>query len=65
MSYRVYVHTRKGKDRYQCLGNNEFPQFLVKELEKQGCKIDEDDCFYNFEIKDLQRNYRSFGTIYI
>lgn len=57
MSYRIYVHTEKDGKKYQCLGNNECPQVLMKELKKQGCKMNEDDCFYNFEIKDLQRNY--------
>ena len=56
MSYRIYVHTKNGGKR-QCLGNNECPEVLVEELKKQGCEFDEDYCFSNFEIKDLQRNY--------
>lgn len=48
MSYRIYVND------IQCLGNNECPEVLINELEKQGCKFDEDGCFDNFEIKDLQ-----------
>lgn len=39
---------------YQCLGNHECPQVLIDELKKQGCKFDEDYCFHDFEIKDLQ-----------
>lgn len=48
MSYRIYVN------HYQCLGNHECPEVLIKELERQGCKMDEDDCFHDFEIKELQ-----------
>lgn len=48
MSYRIYVNHE------QVLGNNECPEVLIKELEKQGCTFDEDKCFENFEIKDLQ-----------
>ena len=48
MSYRIYVNHK------QCLGNNECPEVLINELEKQGCKFDECGCFDNFEIKDLQ-----------
>lgn len=56
MSYRVYVHAENGKE-YQCLGNNELPNVLVEELKKQGCEFDENYCFDDFEIKDLQWNY--------
>lgn len=48
MSYRIYVNG------YQCLGNNECPQVLIEELKRQGCKPDLDNCFENFEIKELQ-----------
>lgn len=48
MSYRIYVN------HYQCLGNNECPEVLINELKKQGCEVDEDYCFYDFEIKDLE-----------
>lgn len=48
MSYRIYVNHK------QVLGNNECPKVLTDELKKQGCKFDEDWCFENFEIKDLQ-----------
>lgn len=48
MSYRIYVN------HYQCLGNNECPEVLINELKRQGCEIDEDGCFYNFEIKELE-----------
>lgn len=48
MSYRIYVND------YQCLGNNECPQVLIDELKRQGCEIDEDDCFRDFEIKELE-----------
>jgi len=48
MSYRIYVND------YQCLGNNECPDVLINELKRQGCKIDEDGCFKNFEIKELE-----------
>ena len=48
MSYRIYVNDM------QCLGNNECPKVLVDELKRQGCNMDEDRCFHNFEIKELQ-----------
>jgi len=48
MSYRIYVNN------YQCLGNNECPEVLINELKRQGCEIDEDGCFHNFEIKELE-----------
>ena len=48
MSYRIYVND------YQCLGNNEYPKVLIDELKRQGCKMDEDGCFHDFEIKELQ-----------
>lgn len=48
MSYRIYVNN------YQCLGNNECPKVLIDELKRQGCEIDEDYCFHDFEIKELE-----------
>ena len=48
MSYRIYVND------YQCLGNNECPKVLIDELKRQGCKMNEDGCFHDFEIKELQ-----------
>ncbi len=48
MSYRMYIND------YQCLGNNECPEVLLNELKRQGCKPDADNCFENFEIKELQ-----------
>ena len=48
MSYRIYVND------YQCLGNNECPQVLIDELKRQGCKMNEDNCFKDFEIKELE-----------
>lgn len=48
MSYRIYVND------FQCLGNNVCPQVLIEELKKQGCEIDADNCFENFEIKEIQ-----------
>lgn len=54
MSYRIYVHTEKDGKKYQCLGNNECPEVLIEELKKQGCEMDEDNCFENFEIKELE-----------
>ena len=48
MSYRIYVN------HYQCLGNNECPAVLIDELKKQGCEMDVDYCFNDFEIKDLE-----------
>lgn len=48
MSYRIYVNDM------QCLGNNECPKVLIDELKRQGCNMDEDGCFHNFEIKELQ-----------
>lgn len=49
MSYRTYVNN------YQFLGNDEQSEDLIKELKKQGCKIDRDGCFRNFEIKELDQ----------
>lgn len=48
MSYRIYVNN------YQCLGNNECPKVLMDELKRQGCEMDGDNCFQDFEIKELQ-----------
>ena len=48
MSYRIYVN------HYQCLGNNECPKVLIDELKRQGCEFDEDNCFHDFEIKELE-----------
>ena len=48
MSYRIYVND------YQCLGNNECPGVLIEELKRQGAEIDDDYCFDEFEIKELQ-----------
>lgn len=48
MSYRIYVND------YQCLGNNECPEVLLNELKRQGCRPDADNCFEDFEIKELQ-----------
>ena len=48
MSYRIYVNN------YQCLGNNECPGVLIEELKRQGAEIDDDGCFDEFEIKELQ-----------
>lgn len=50
MSYRIYVN------HYQCLGNNECPEVLIKALNKQGAKIypSNDFIFHDFEIKELQ-----------
>ena len=39
MSYRIYVN------HYQCLGNNECPEVLIKELKRQGCEMDVDRLF--------------------
>ena len=39
---------------YQFLGNNECPDELINELKRQGCDMNADDCFKNFEIKELQ-----------
>lgn len=48
MSYRIYVN------HYQCLGNNECPNVLIEELKRQGCEMDVDYCFHDFEIKELE-----------
>ena len=48
MSYRIYVND------YQCLGNNECPKVLIDELKRQGCEMNSDYCFHEFEIKELQ-----------
>lgn len=48
MSYRTYVNGT------QIMGNNEYSINLINELKKQGCKLDEEECFENFELKELQ-----------
>ena len=62
MSYRVTLRDHEigpeykgdGKIYHQVLGNNECPKVLDEWLEKNGAEIDEDGCFRDFEIKDIQ-----------
>ena len=53
MSYRIWGYKEDGSC-YQIFGNNEYPEEFIKELEKQGCEIDEDGCFSRFEVKEVQ-----------
>lgn len=50
MAYRTYVGTT-GKDSIQILGNNEYYQPFIDELERQGVFVNEDKC-YGFEFTD-------------
>lgn len=61
MSYRVHASNKleserndEGRKYHQIFGNNEFPYAVSKYLESVGCKFDEDQCFEDFEIKDIQ-----------
>lgn len=55
MSYRTYING------HAWLGNNECPEVILKELERQGCQFNDDWCgpfdddnhIVPFEIKDL------------
>lgn len=62
MSLRL--HAKLGDKTYQVLGNNEFPQCLIDELNKQGANVNGDGCFgynwdnegnrqYTFKVTDL------------
>lgn len=53
MSYRIWAYKENG-DSFQLFGNNEYPEDFIKELQRQGCEIDEDGCFSKFEIKEIQ-----------
>lgn len=61
MSYRVRAHDHKfGKDLtgegdidHQIYGNNEFPNPVSAYIISQGCEMDEDGCFFDFEITDI------------
>ena len=53
MSYRTYVRTETGRT-YQFLGNNVCSKIIIDELKRQGCKVDADNCFNDFELKDVQ-----------
>jgi hypothetical protein len=57
MSYRTRIQKENGEE-FQILGNNESYGPLLKFLEKQGCKID-DDCYKRCEIEDIN------GLMYI
>ena len=63
MSYRVWASNYKRDERsnnkgdyiaHQVYGNNDFPEEIHKYLESKGCKFDEDDCFHDFEITNVQ-----------
>lgn len=62
MSYRVSASNYPSEERndhpdrkyHQLFGNNEFPKVVHDYLESVGCEFDEDDCFHDFEIKDIQ-----------
>ena len=62
MSYRIWASNCKDSERntkedrvsHQVYGNNEFPKEIHDYLESKGCKFNEDDCFYDFEITDIQ-----------
>jgi hypothetical protein len=62
MSFRITARDYKvGKDfegkgeiYHQVYGNHEFPAEIRAYLLENGCKLDTDDCFYDYEINDLQ-----------
>ena len=61
MSYRIWASNHKdaeieNQDRksHQVYGNNEFPKEVRDYLISKGCKMDQDDCFHDFEIENLQ-----------
>ena len=62
MSFRIQAYDNKlGKDLegetnifHQIYGNNEFPERLREYLVSKGVELDEDDCFQDYEIIDLQ-----------
>lgn len=61
MSYRIHATNYQDRGKrpeggisHQVYGNNEFPTEVHDYLEDKGCKFDEDDCFYDFEITDIQ-----------
>ena len=62
MSYRITArdyklgveYDGKGEVYHQVYGNNEFPNILSEYLISQGCELDGDGCFRDFEIKDIQ-----------
>ena len=62
MSFRIWASNYKRSERksntgdyiaYQVYGNNDFPTEIHDYLENKGCKFNEDDCFYDFEITDV------------
>lgn len=53
MSFRIWAKTIDEGTRYQVYGNNEFPCSILNYLKDNGCEFDEDDCFHDFEIKDI------------
>lgn len=61
MSYRISASNMRQGDRgvegrkyHQIYGNNDFPPRLREYLVKNGAYFDTDDCFYDFEVKDIQ-----------
>lgn len=56
MSLRIYA--RLGDRKYQVLGNNEFPECLEDELNRQGANVDGDGCFgYDWDNEDNDKQY--------
>ena len=49
MAYRTYIND------HEWLGNNEYSKEIFEELERQGCKFDNEECWVKepFEVKDL------------
>lgn len=53
MSDRLKLRDEDGK-WLQVFGNNEYPNNLLEWVNKKGGEVDEDGCFRDFEVKDLQ-----------
>lgn len=54
MSYRISIKNQEGM-YHQLLGNNEYYEPLIAYLVEQGCEVNEEQCFHDFEIKDLPK----------
>lgn len=64
MSYRIWA--KKDNGAYlQLFGNNEYPEDFIEELKRQGCKVDEDGCFPDFKIKEIQPIINSINNYII
>lgn len=57
MSDRIYITRTDGKS-LQLFGNNEFPSSLYKYLKKHNCEIDEDGCFEEHSLTNLDELLR-------